>query len=294
MRVTVKMAAIMAIVTVFVAGNALAGYHFTSETRAENEGQQPFTYTVEGWVEGDGAKIVFKDGPRPAGIPEGSYVVSSDGGKTLFLVNPKEKTYSRFDLQAMMGAAGSLMHGMSGVMKMKIEDKKVDAKPPVDGGKILGLPTKKYVFDTSYTLAMSVLGMKHRMHTVTHEEIWATTALTDPGFGAWLSKKPEKTGYPELDELIAMAMHDIEGITLKQVMETTTTDKKGKSQHSTQTTRVTSLEKASVDPAMFTVPSGFTEKPLAPAGAPEDQGAGPEGGEEAPHGLGGLLKAIGG
>ncbi len=291
-----RIAAGMAMV-MFVAGSALAGYHFTSENRVENEGQQPVTYTVEGWVDGDGARIVFKGGTGPAGIPEGNYIVSSDGGKTLFLVDPKEHTYSRFDLEALMGAAGSIMHSLGGVMKMKIEDKNVEAKPPVDGGTMLGFPTRKYVFDTSYTLAMSVLGMKRRMRTKTHEEIWTTMALSDPGFGAWLSKKIQKTGYPELDELIAMAMHDIEGVTLKQATETITTDKKGKAQRSAQTMTVTALEKADVVPSMFEVPAGYSEKPWMAQGMPP-QGAGSDGQqeekEERPHGLGGLLKAIGG
>jgi hypothetical protein len=280
-------------IVAMAAGNAIAGYHFTSENRVENEGQQPQTYTVEGWVEGDGARVVFKGGMAGAGIPAGSSIVSKDGGKTLYLVDPEAKTYSRFDLEALLGAAGSIMNAMGGVVRMKIEDKKVDARPPVDGGNLLGYPTRRYVFDTAYTLAMSVLGMKHRMRTVTHEEIWTTTSLKDPGFGAWLAKRAQKTGYPELDELIAMAMHDVEGVPLKQVTETMTTDKSGKTQRTVQTMQVTALEEAPVDASMFEVPAGYTEKPWAAPGAPRETGETREE-EEKPHGLGGLLRAIGG
>ncbi len=289
-----RRAAMAIMIMTLVAGNALAGYHFTSENRLEEEGRQATTYTVEGWVEGENARIEFKGGTPMPTVEAGDYIVSTDGGKTLILVHPKDRTWSTFDIEAMLGAAGNIMHAMGGMMKMKIEDKKVDSKPPVDGGKIAGYPTKKYVFDTAYTLTMSMLGMKHRMHNVTHEEIWTTTALKAPGFGAWLTKKPQKTGYPELDELIAMAMHDVDGIPLKQVTETTVTDSKGKTQRSVQTMQVTAVDETRIEPAMFTVPAGYTEKPLAPAGQPEQNAGENQGGEEAPHGLGGLLKAIGG
>ena len=286
-----KRSAMLFLTVVLAAGNALAGYHFVAENRVETAGKEPQTYTVEGWVEGDKARMVFKGSSMQAGVPEGSYVISTDGGKTLYLVNPEEKTYSRWDMEAMLQGVGTMMNAMGGMMKMEIQDQKVDAAEPVSGGKILGYPTTKYVFDSSYTMVIKVFAMKQEQHVVSHEEIWATTDLADPGFAAWLRKRAPKTGNEDLDALIEAGMKDIEGVVLKQITRAETTDSKGKTTSSVTTMEVTALDETTVDDSMFRIPAGYTEKPLLPEGAEQP---GDEEEQEAPAGLGGLLKAIGG
>jgi len=286
-----KKSVILFLSVVLAAGNALAGYHFIAETRVEEGGGKPTTFSVEGWVEGDSARMVFKGSPGMGGVTEGSYIVTTDGGKTMYLVNPEEKTYSTWDLESTLQGVGTIMNAMGGVMKMEIQDKKVDAAEPVPGGEILGYPTTKYVYDTSYTMVMKVFGMGKSMHVESHEEIWTTTRLDDPGFGAWLRKRPVRTGNAGLDEIIETSMRDLEGVVLKQVTRSTTSEPGGKATTSVNTMEVTTLEETSVDGSMFTIPEGYTEKPLVPEGSGQ-----PEGEEEPgiPKGLGGLLKGLGG
>ncbi len=273
------------------AGNALAGYHFVAESRVESSGERPETYTVEGWVEGDRARVEFKGSSAAAGVPEGTYILSTDGGKTLYLVDPKEKTYSKWDMEAMLRGAGSMMNAVGGMMKMEFRDRKVEAADPVPGGKILGYPTTKYVFDTSYTMVVKVFTMKQEQHVSSHEEIWATDSLADPGFAAWLRKKAPRTGNEDLDAMIEAGMKKIDGVVLKQITRSRTVDSKGKKKESVSTMEVVQLEETGVDDAMFRIPPGYTEKPLVPQGMEQ-----PEGDEEqeTPRGLGGLLRSIGG
>ncbi len=259
---------------------ALAGTHFTAVTTAITDGKEAQQFTVESWVEGPKARMVFKGSTTQAGIPTGSYIISTDGGRTLYMVNPNDKTYSEWDIDAMLKSAGAAMNAIGGVVKMEVANQQVKTQPPAPGASIVGLPTTHYVFDTTYDLIVKVFGMKHGQHVVSHEELWTTTALKDPGFAAWLRKRPPKTGNATIDELVASAFHDVEGMILKQVIKTTTTDKKGRATVTENTMEVVSLEKANVDDSMFTIPKDYREvAPLATAaGAQQDQGQ--EQGEE--------------
>jgi len=238
---------------------ALAGTHFTAVTTTTMEGKKPNQYTVESWVEGPKARIVFKGSTEQAGISKGNYIITTDGARTLYMVDPKEKTYSKWDIDALLKSAGAALNAVGGMVKMEVQNQHVKAQPPVPGPTIHGLPTTHYVFDTSYDLIVKVFGMKHGQHVVSHEELWTTTALKDPGFAAWLRKRPPKTGNKSIDDLIASAFHDVKGMLLKQVIKTTTTDKKGRTTVTDNTMEVVSLEKANVDDSMFTIPSGYRE-----------------------------------
>jgi len=275
---------------------ALAGTHFTAITSTTVEGKKPQQYTVESWVEGPKARMVFKGSSAEAGIPKGNYIITTDGARTLYMVNPKEKTYSRWDIDALLKSAGAAMNAVGGMVKMEVANQKVKATPPAPGPTLHGLPTTHYVFDTSYDLIVKVFGMKHKQHIESHEELWTTTALKDPGFGAWLRKRPPKTGNKTIDDLVAAAFHDVNGMLLKQVTRTTTTDKKGRTNTTDTTMEVVSLEKANVDDSMFKIPAGYREVEPQAAVAGNQQ-AQKQQQEEQDHGkpsLKSILGALGG
>jgi hypothetical protein len=250
---------------------ALAGTHFTAVTTTVIEGKKPQQYTVESWVEGPKARMVFKGSTEQAGIPKGSYIITTDGARTLYMVNPKDKTYSRWDIDAILKSAGAALNAVGGMVKMEVENQDVKAQPPTAGPPMHGLPTTHYVFDTSYDLIVKVFGMKHGQHVVSHEELWTTTALKDPGFAAWLRKRPPKTGNTTIDELVAAAFHDVKGMLLKQVVDTTTADRKGHTSGTKNTMEVVSLEKAGVNDSMFQIPAGYREVEPQAAAASQQQ-----------------------
>jgi len=261
-----------AAITVAAPMAALAGTHFTAVTTTTIEGKKPQQYTVESWVEGPKARVVFKGSTEQAGIPKGSYIITTDGARTLYMVNPKDKTYSEWDIDAMLKSAGAALNAVGGMVKMEVENQHIKAQPPAAGPAMHGLPTTHYVFDTSYDLIVKVFGMKHGQHVVSHEELWTTTALEDPGFAAWLRKRPPKTGNKTIDDLVASAFHDVNGMLLKQVVKSTTTDKKGHATVTENTMEVVSLENANVDDSMFTIPSGYREvQPQAAAAGNQQQ-----------------------
>ena len=259
---------------------AFAGIHYKAVTKTE-DAQNPNNMAVEGWVSGDKARVEFRESGNPV-AKAGAYLVTKDGGKTIYLVDPEEKTYAEWDLQAMLGLVGSVMQGMGPLLKMEFSDPKVEKLLDEDGGTVAGLPTRHTRYRTSYSMKVKVLGMGNEANVVTEQDIWATDKLQDIALGVWLRSDPPRTGNPQFDKLIAAEVDKAQGFPLKTVTVSTTTQKKGGKTTTTRSTmEVTELNtNANVAAASFEIPAGYQETQLLPAGGETEE----EGG------LGGLLR----
>jgi hypothetical protein len=249
-----------------VAVPSFAGIHYKAVSKLEGGARRnnPGDTAVEGWVSGSKARIEFKESGNPM-TKAGMYMITKDGGKTLYLVNPEDKTYVLWDVNAMLGALDGVMNGIGPMLKFEFSDPKVEKVSEEEGGSLLGLPTRHYKFRTSYTLKMKILGMGRSSDTVTDQEIWATTKLTDPGLGVWLRHDPPRTGNENFDQLIGAETEKrkVSGFPLKLV-STTTSTQKGKENVTHQSMEVTSLETKSIADSQFEIPAGYKETQMAP------------------------------
>jgi hypothetical protein len=263
-------AALTVLAMVAVALPARAGIHYQAVTTQDSSaarGRTPGDMKVEGWVSGDKARVEFKESGNPM-TKAGSYMITKDGGKTLYLVSPEDKTYAKWDLNAMLGVVGGIMNGMGPILKFEFSDPKVEKLSEEDGGAILGVPTRHYKFRTSYSMKMRVLGFGNSADTVTDQDVWATTKLQDPGLGVWLRQDPPRTGNEQFDKLITAQVEKqrVSGFPLKMVSTTTSTQKKGKQSVTHHTMEVTQLEtNKSISAAQFEIPAGYKETQMAPA-----------------------------
>lgn len=248
-----------------------AGLYYEAVTRTEG---QKGEVEVRSWVDGESARVEFESGGPHAGLPKGSYLVTRDGGRTLYLVNPKEKTYSKWDLQAMMETFGAMMESMGSMMSLEIANPRVEKLGEEPGGAILGLATTRHRYRSSYDLEMKVMGMNRSQHVDMEQEIWSTQAVSAAGLGVWL-RADRPTGFEGLDELLKNEMGKIEGFPLRTVTVTTTTNKKGKSQVTRSTMEVTTLDQDRSIPAdTFEIPAGYQETEMMPTAGEEGEGRG--------------------
>ncbi len=261
---------ILAMATLLVALPSLAGVYFRSVTTTDSKQQAGQANTVKGWASGDAAKIEFEESGNPT-MPTGTYLLTRDGGTTVLLVNPKEKTYMKWDMDAMLGMAGGAMK----MMNMKFSEPKVEVLLEAPGGLVAGLPTTHYKLRTSYTTEMKFMGMKKSSATVTEEEIWATGELVEKALGIWFKKEPPKTGDAQFDAFIAKQMGVIKGFPLKRIAVTTTTDEKGAAQTTRMVMEVKELQVMPVPASTFEIPAGYTETTLFGEGGEEEGGANP-------------------
>jgi hypothetical protein len=276
---TIAFALILAVATM----PCFAGIHYKSVTRSQDAKNQNMDIAVEGWVSGDHAKVEFKESGNPV-AKQGTYLITRDGGKTLYLVNPEDKTYAQWDLQGMLGLVGGIMNGMGPLLKIEFSDPKVEKLADESGGTILGLPTRHVRYRTSYTTKVRVLGMGNVTDSVMEQDIWATDRLQDIAMGVWLRSDPPRTGNEEFDKLLRAEVGKVGGIPLKMVTVTTSTSQKKNQQTVTRSSmEVTQLDTVTVPASTFEIPAGYKETQLLPAGQ-EGQG------DEAQGGLGGLLR----
>lgn len=205
-------------------------------------------------------------------VKKGDYIVSNDG-ESFYMVSTKEKQYMKFDF-AMAG-------GMMSLMSMKISDPKSQMVSDEAGPKMLGYPTRHVKYTVSYTMEMSIMGMKTKNQIVQETESWVTTKIDASAFEAWSRSFAAKGGNKDMEELMKATMKNIKGVPLKNIVLTTTTDKNGKKTTSTTTSEVTEVKEGSLPAKLFELPSDYKEIDLSAMGAPreveeKDSGAGSE------------------
>jgi hypothetical protein len=265
---------------------AWAGVHYKAKTDTEGQGRNGgMSVEVEGWASGENARVEFKDTESPI-LEAGNYMITKDAGKTMYMVDPDEKTYSKWDLQAMMGGVGGMLNSMGPMVKMEISEPKIEKLLEEDGGTLLGQPTRHYKYRTSYNMVMKIMGMGNSTKVVSEQDIWSTDKLQDLGIGAWLRSEPPTMGYEPLDKLIKAEMGKTRGFPLKTVTVTTSTSqKRGETTTTHQTMQVTQLDTGvTVPAARFEIPAGYKETEMALPGMQPGEG------QEEQGGFGGLLR----
>lgn len=261
---------ILAILLFLAAVPCSAGIHYKAITKTEAEAQRGSgDIQVEGWAAGDNAKVAFTESAGNSVLKQGMYLITKDGGKTLYLVNPEEKTYAEWNLQGLLGTMGAVMNGLGPLLKIQFSPPKVEKILEEDGGTIAGLPTRHYKLRTSYTMTVRVIGIGNTTDVVSDQDVWTTTKLQDVGLGVWLRAEPPRTGNEEFDKLLAAEAVKFQGFPLKMVSVNTSTSKRGnKTQTTRSTMEVTQIDtSASVPAAAFEIPAGYEKTEVMPAPA---------------------------
>jgi len=276
----------------------LAGHYYETTTTGDaaqqgkkKKGKQNITRT-RAWIDGPKAKIEFLDGDEAGFMKKGTYLITTDGGETLYLVNPKDKTYSEFDLEAMFAMVGNVMNSMGSMMQLEFSDFKNEKLLEQAGEPILGRSTTHYRYDTGYTMNMSIMGMNRQNRTEMIQDMWCTDDLAAKGFYVWLRPDKFRTGNEEFDKLIKNEMGKVKGFPLKTTTATKMTGKKGKEMTMVSTMEVTALREEAVPSSIYVIPEDFTETSMM-ADMPEgygQQGQQQPDQEDQKGGLSGLFK----
>ena len=236
-----------------IATQVPAGVEFTASIASGPKDQA----TARGWVEGPNAKIEFSQ--ASAGMPQGSYMLTTDGGKTLYMVNPREKSYMKADPAQMAGAVGQIMDATKGFMNMTFSNPTVETLADEKGPAMHGMPTRRVKTRTAYTMETSVFGRKSVTHIEREDETWVTTALRDPGLKLWSRQQTVRTGNAEIDKLIELESAKVDGFPLKTVSVNRSRDARGREETTTATHEITSISKASIPAAVFVLPADYTD-----------------------------------
>jgi len=239
-----------------VQASAAIEYDFHQITHSDLENVPPTDFTGRAVIDGERSRVEFVSG---IGYPAGTYVISTNGSRTLTFVDPSKKSFVDVNASSAVSALASV--------KLAISNKKVDLTQMDDHPIIAGLPTDHFRLSLSYdiTLNLGSLSLTQTVHTI--EDKFVTSAFGDVA-SMYIASGALKTGNSEIDDLVDIENSRVKGFPLKQVTMTSTTNngaqvansplKVSRTITTTRETTVTSVQpKASVPMALFMVPVGF-------------------------------------
>lgn len=237
-----------------ISAHAGVAYDFTTSTTGLA------AQTMSGAVKADGSKIrvEFTAGDGVL-FQNGSVALSTDGGKTLFVTDPRSRSFYQLDLSALLGSADSLFKQFGGLVKMDVTNPRVSTRDGGKGEAIAGFPTQRSTVNSAYDMNVDAFGQKIIVRMQMSTEVWWTDKLGSE-FTNFLQLRGLRTGVDSVDKLLAAQNTAIKGFPLKQVT-TTNVVMNGNTMTSKTTSEVSNVRKADVAASEFVVPKGFVLAP---------------------------------
>ena len=214
--------------------------------------------TIAGRTEAEGTSLRVElttgDGTL---FKDGSVVLSSDGGRTLHVVDPETKTYYDLQIDQLLGSGASMLKQFGDAVKISVGNPKVTTRDAGDGGKIEGFSTHRSVVDSSYDVNVEAMGMKMVIHIDSTTESWSTKEIPAE-YMNFLQARGLRTGIEDVDKIMAAQAGTSSGFPLKQTT-TVHIDQNGSAMTTTSTVTVTGIEKKAIAAAEFALPKGLTK-----------------------------------
>ncbi len=253
-----------------LSARAMAGLYCETETRTGIlSKRRPDVMHTRIWVDGERGKVLFEARAKDSPLGNGNYLLTRDGGATVYLVNPKEKTYAPFSIGKALGTLGSLSRASGGMISITLSNGYGEIMGDAPGKPILGHTTHNIVVRHGFTLTTTMLGRKSVRKMDTRTEAWVAPDLEDAALSIWLRKGPPKTGDPEMDGALRAAVIPLDGFPLKTISVTTTTDEKGREKVDQTEMDVTVLRNESMPASLFQLPAGYRQVSLMESGSGE-------------------------
>ncbi|HEY5610808.1 MAG TPA: hypothetical protein VIL97_06360 [Thermoanaerobaculia bacterium] len=243
------------LMVVSLSAHAAVEFKFRQMTYSDVDNLGSSDITAIATIEGGKSRVEFIKGSL---YPYGTYLISTDGSRTMLVVNPTKKTYAEINHAAVAAALGN--------SKIQITNLKSNLQTLSDHPEIADFPTDHYRLEMSYdmTVTFGTIPLKQTVKTVIDK--WTTTAFGDVA-GTLLDEGALRTGNPQLDELIDAEIVKVKGFPLRQVIEISTTMYTKGAQNSQlklnpsrrQKTEilVSKITKKDVSTTIFDVPRGF-------------------------------------
>jgi hypothetical protein len=232
---------LLAAVALAAAVPAAAGVYFSAVTTVEGApGVRPPSTTVRCWAQGDKARVEFVTGADPLLRP-GRFLLTLDGGRSVYLVDPAGRTFSEWSGDAAMWTSSAAAARPSSALEKAGED---------DGGELVGVRTRRLVFRAASAPAGAVA----------EEELWVAPELAEGALAVWMRRPAAET--PD-ESAAAKADRERYGSFPLRRVATLAAGGRGGAPVRRLTTVVTELSVEELSAGTFAMGSGFREKPLS-------------------------------
>ena len=250
--------AIVALFFAALAPSAFAGLTFKVE--AVSSGMREGTMSGVAEVEGKNSRFNVTQGDGMI-FADSSFIISSNGGRSMSVFDPSSKTYFDISLDQLTGGVSGLMSQVGA--KIAITNPKVSVRDLGAGEKLQGYATQHKGIDISYDLGIDMMGQKMTMSMATSTEAWLTDQIPMDA-ASFLQTGELHTGIDDVDKLIAGQAKALSGFPLKQITTIHMNQNGGMNMDIKTTTTVSDIQKKSVPASEFVVPTGYskTDSPI--------------------------------
>jgi hypothetical protein len=243
-------------------------YQFTIKSQSSQTGnRESVVMKGRGTFAGDNAKIEIEEMSAQAGDEggmfgsRGSYFLALDGGKRMLLVDPAKKTYMEWNLQSMMSGMTKMMGALGGLMRMEMSDVSIQAQEMGSGGTVNGYATNHVRITEKYTMSARVLGRTStsKVETTTDYYIAPALRVKNPFMQSTqaFSAMGDMFNNADYQRQAQSAYAKINGVPVKTVTRSVTTQQDGKQEVSLTTAEMSGFQSVNVAASTFAVPSGF-------------------------------------
>jgi hypothetical protein len=247
-------AVVVAVFVVAMPAAAAVQYEFFQKSSSDASNSPASDLTGRALIDGARSRIDFVGGSM---YPPGTYVISTDGSRTLRFVDPINRSYTEVSTHTLASAIGTANLTIDNIQSSvnKLEDRPI----------IAGMPGDHYRMTITYDITMTVANMPLTQSIRTVVDRWTTVAFGDVGTALG---EPMLTGNAKADELIALETNKIKGFALKEIVTITSTNPRHKTVPGSQLqlpatrtrvreTLVTQIREARPEPTSFVVPAAY-------------------------------------
>lgn len=239
-----------------------AAWYYEATTTTEGAGGGSAS-NVRAWVDGANARIEMTSGGQSGFLEAGTYLLTLNGGETLYVVDPSERTISEIDFAQIFQMAGNMAELTGGMVDMEFKDFTSEQLSKEPGRDVLGFPTTRYRFRTGYTMSIGMFGMTRENRSDTEHELLCTDAIDAQGFTVWLRPDRFRTGNEDMDRLIEQQF-DFDCVPLWNRAVSTVAGGFGGDSTMTTTTEVTTLREEDAPAGTFDLPADYENVPFMP------------------------------
>ena len=227
-------------------------YDFTQKNTTDDAVSPSTDVSARALIDGQRSRIEFLSGNL---YPPGTYVLSNDGARRLFFVDPTNKWYTEVDAAGIASALGS--------STIKIDNLSSKLDPMPDKLTIAGIEAQHSRITLNYDITVTLKSMPLKQHVQTDIDLWTTSRFASVQHT--FANSSIRTGNADLDNLLDAETSKIQGFPLRQLVTIRTNyDLPMKSNLNRPTTRtltretwVTAVREVEAQPASFVLPPTY-------------------------------------
>lgn len=209
-------------------------------------------------ADGDNARVDFVD-PDGTPAPDGGFIVTNDGGKTLAVVDDGSAMCGEWSTSELFMAVARMAEKGRKLVNANFKEMTTEKVLEETGEEMLGYPTTRIRLETKYGATGRFMFLKVNYDVEEKSDIWMTTEIEMPQVEEqWLTAATQ-SGFDYVDQLTESYLAHVIGPVLKEVRTVRLINaRSGKAEEKTETMTVRSIEfldAADLSPETFASPA---------------------------------------